>query len=455
MQRQEQYKNVLKFGFSVVIWGLMVSIWAHIWIDNYANIIMRPFGYKGNWLVIVVYGILLFIFTSFYGGYRIGYYRREDVIFSNILALIFTNTVTYLQTCLIGRALMNVGPFFGMTALQAILAWMWGMGANELYIRMFPPHKMLLVYGGNHLAKSLIQKMVGRSEKYTIQEVIDIDVGLAEICEKVMTYEAVVFCDLPAKLRNRLLKFCFENSIRSYTTPKISDILIRGAVDINLFDTPLLLNRNHGLSFEQRFLKRMVDLVVSSIGLVVASPFMLITAIAIKVYDRGPVLYKQKRLTLNGREFYVYKFRSMIVDAEKKNGAQLSTQNDNRITPIGKVIRMIRFDELPQIWNIFRGDMSIVGPRPERPEIAEQYLKQMPEFGYRLKVKAGLTGFAQVMGKYNTTPYDKLKLDLMYISRFSLLEDFKLILMTIKILFRRESTTGIAEGTKTAGEESL
>ena len=233
-------------------------------------------------------------------------------------------------------------------------------------------------------------------------------------------------------------------------TPKISDTIIRGADSIHLFDTPLLLCRNMGITAEQRLAKRMLDIVVSAAALLIASPFMALTALAIKLYDGGPVIYKQKRLTLDGKVFEIYKFRSMVVDAEKETGARLAQEHDSRITPVGRIIRKIRFDELPQLFNIFRGDMSVVGPRPERPEIAQEYRETMPEFDFRLKVKAGLTGYAQVMGKYNTTPYDKLKLDLMYIENYSILLDIKLILMTIKVLLMPSSTEGVGKDQTTA-----
>jgi exopolysaccharide biosynthesis polyprenyl glycosylphosphotransferase len=208
--------------------------------------------------------------------------------------------------------------------------------------------------------------------------------------------------------------------------------MLRGAEEINLFDTPLLLNRNYGLTFEQRLFKRILDIALSVVGFIVALPIMLIVALAIKLYDGGPVFYKQKRLTINGKEFYVYKFRSMIIDAEKDGVARLACDDDDRITPVGAFIRKVRLDELPQIINIIKGDMSVVGPRPERPELTEQYKKDMPEFEFRLKVKAGLTGYAQVVGVYDTTPYDKLKMDLMYIQNYSLLLDLRIILMTLK-----------------------
>lgn len=229
-------------------------------------------------------------------------------------------------------------------------------------------------------------------------------------------------------------------------TPKISDIIIQSSNKLHIFDTPLILCKNQGLTYEQKLFKRIFDISISLFALILLSPIMIFVAALIKFYDGGPIIFKQKRLTVDNRVFDVYKFRSMIVDAELDGKARLASQNDSRITPVGKVIRKLRLDELPQLFNILIGDMSIVGPRPERPEIAEQYIKIMPEFEYRTKVKAGLTGYAQVNGKYNTAPYDKLKLDLMYIGNYSILMDIKLILMTVKILFMPESTEGIIDG---------
>jgi len=435
MNKQEQYKNLLKFVSILLIWSIQVGIWAYFWMGEYAEEIMRPFGYKGNWLVLAVYGIISFFFTSIYGGYRVGYYRREDVILSGFISIVFTNVITYLQTCLVGRAIMEVSPFIWMTAADTIALLIWAVAACGVYGRVFPPHKMLLVYGGNTLATNLVQKMSGRTEKFHIQESVSIDSGQDTVKERIVNYPSVILCDVPAGSRNSLIKFCFEKDIRVYTTPKISDILIRSAENITLFDTPLLLNRNRGLSLEQRFFKRLVDIVFAVVMLVVTSPFMLVAAAAVKLEDGGPIIYRQTRLTQHGRVFSVYKFRSMIVDAEGKTGAQLSPEDDERITRVGGIMRKFRIDELPQLWNILTGAMSVVGPRPERPELVAEYTKDMPEFGYRLKVRAGLTGYAQVIGKYNTTAYDKLKMDLMYIAGYSLILDFKIMFMTFKILF--------------------
>ena len=295
------------------------------------------------------------------------------------------------------------------------------------------------------MVNSLEKKMNRRSDKYQIQNTVDVKVGLEKLKTMMGEYDAVLICDVKTEMRNKILKFCFENSIRTYITPKISDIIVRSADNIHLFDTPLLLCRNSGLSFEQRVMKRIMDLIISIIILAVTSPFLIITAIAIKAYDGGPVFFRQKRCTLNGKVFNILKFRSMIVDAEKPGMVIPATDRDPRITPVGRVIRATRIDELPQLINVLKGEMSIVGPRPERIEHVQKYSEKIPEFSYRLKVKGGLTGYAQVMGKYNTTAYDKLKLDLMYIENYSIALDIKLLLMTIKIVFSKESTEGFDE----------
>lgn len=227
--------------------------------------------------------------------------------------------------------------------------------------------------------------------------------------------------------------------------PKISDVIVKGSEELNLFDTPLFLSRNHGIPLMERAIKRLFDVVLSVLALVVLSPVFLITAIAIKVEDGGAVFYRQERCTFDGKRFWILKFRSMIEDAEKDGKPHPAGENDDRITRVGRIIRACRVDELPQLLNIIKGEMSIVGPRPERVEHVQTYTEEIPEFVFRLKVKAGLTGMAQVYGKYNTTALDKLKFDLLYITNFSILLDLQIIFETVKILFQKESTEGFSE----------
>lgn len=281
---------------------------------------------------------------------------------------------------------------------------------------------------------------------------MNIELGINEILKRLKKKkpEAVMLCGLHSSQRNTILKFCIEEDIMVYLRPNIGDYIVNSAKNIQAANLPVMLCYRSAPTIFYIATKRILDIILSLVGLIVTSPIMLITALSIYLYDRGPVLYKQVRLTKDKKPFYIYKFRSMKVNAEKDGIARLAGQNDDRITPVGKIIRACRIDELPQILCILKGDMSIVGPRPERPEIAKQYEEKMPEFALRLQVKAGLTGYAQVYGKYNTDPYDKLQMDLMYISQQGMVTDIKIILATIKVLFVPESTEGVAQGQVTA-----
>ena len=368
------------------------------------------------------------------------------MLYSQLISVFCADFISYFLISLIGRDFMRISPMIMLTLADFGIIALWTLLTGKIYFLIYPPRKLIILYG-SHEAASLVLKMSRRVDKYMICESVSINENPDKIRELIMKYEGVIICDIPAGQRNDYLKFCFENSIRSYIAPKISDIIIRGADNIRLFDTPLLLCRNYGLDFEQRLLKRIFDIVFSLIALIILSPIMLISAIAIKIYDRGPVFYKQKRLTINGKQFNIYKFRSMIVNAEKTGTPQLASYHDPRITPIGRFLRKVRLDELPQLLNILKGEMSVVGPRPERPELTELYKHEMPEFEFRLKVKAGLTGYAQVTGVYDTSPYDKLKMDLMYIENYSFRMDLQIILMTIKtMLFPPESNAESGDG---------
>lgn len=445
MEKREQYKRIIMFLASVLILALETGIFAYVWFHFYADegVIGKTFWNRGNLVVIAQYALMLYLFYRIYGGFKVGYLRIFEVLYSQILSVLCVNIITYLQLSLIGRwkFATNLVPMLYMTCIDLVIVAIWVVSMRWIYAHIYPPRKMLLIYGEKN-PKDLIKKISSRQDKYNICEIIHLSHGEEAIKNKIEEYSAVILGDIPAEPRNKFLKYCFERNKRCYSIPKISDILLMSSDSIHLFDTTLFLSRNRGLSIEQQFVKRLMDIICSLIGLILASPFMLVIAVLIKAYDGGPVFYKQQRLTKDGRIFEIIKFRSMKVDSEKA-GARLAMKKDSRVTPVGKVLRNIHFDELPQIFNILKGDMSLVGPRPERPEIAAQYKKDIPEFDYRLKVKAGLTGYAQVYGKYNTTPYDKLKLDLTYIQTYSIWQDIKLVLLTFKILFQKENTEGV------------
>lgn len=451
-KQRDQYKRIFKYMAAAVHLGLLMWVFGHLWYTCYADKIIQPFFRRGNWLVIGIYGVLLLFFTSFYGGYQIGYLKRGDVAYSSCLSILLVDGITYLQVSLIGRDWMDPRPILTAFGLDVVITILWVFLADLAYRKLYPPRELLMLYEDGETAREVARRLASRAEKFHIGQMIRVGTDLEPLYEYIQGYDSVVLCDIKSVRRSTLLKYCYDQGKRIYVTPKISDTILRGAEEVQLFDTPLLLCKNQGLSAEQRFLKRLMDLVGGGIITILASPFMLLTALAIKLYDGGPVIYKQERLTLDGKVFELYKFRSMVVDAEQAQGAMLSTKNDQRITPVGRFIRSVRLDELPQLLNILKGEMSLVGPRPERPEIAQQYEQEMPEFSYRLKVKAGLTGYAQVWGKYNTTPYNKLKMDLNYIQNYSLLLDVKLILMTVKVLFQRERTEGVEQPENTKKE---
>lgn len=443
MKDYEQYKRMIKFLSSFVIIFLQISIYSYVWIIHYNKIIQAPFFRRGNWLMIALYGVLLLFFLRMYGGFKISYLRKGNLIYSQILSVAIVNVITYIQIALLDKKFHNPSLIMTMTLADVVAIIIWAFIFQYIYNFMFPKKRMLLVYGERPMFH-LIDKINSRDDKYVLAGAISITHGIDNIMKLLNEYDALIIGDVPAHERNQLMKLCFGQGIRSYTVPKISDILLRTSGELNIFDSPLYLSRNDGLFIEQRFCKRCMDILFAGIGLLLSSPFFLIIAISIKATDGGPVFYKQERLTKDGKHFMIYKFRTMIQNAEKDGRPRLAGEKDDRILPVGRLLRATRLDELPQLINILRGEMSMVGPRPERPELAAVITSNIPEFAYRLKVKAGLTGYAQIYGKYNTTAYDKLKLDLTYIRNYSLLLDLKLMLMTPKIMLMKESTEGVS-----------
>ena len=449
---RERYKRLIMFFASLLVVGLQTANFAYIWFTEYnrRSVIQIFYWRRGNWVLIGLYALIIVLMSKLFGAFKVGYMRVQDVIIAQICSVICTNTFAYIQLALIGRwrFMDHVVPMVYLMLVNLAVVLLWAAAVRWMYVNIYPPRQMILVYDSRNPEK-LLKNISSRADKYVISEAVYLGSGMDYIKERILQSQGVMIGDMPSHERNLLVKYCFEKNIRCYCSPKISDIMIMSSEKMHMFDTPLLLFRNRGLTVEQQAFKRMFDILCSLLMLVILSPVMLVISLLVKGYDGGPVFYKQERLTQDGKIFLVYKFRSMRVDSEKA-GARLAMKNDDRITPVGRVLRNIHFDELPQLLNIIKGDMSLVGPRPERPEIAAEYEKEIPEFSYRLKVKAGLTGYAQVYGKYNTTPYDKLKLDLTYIENYSFFLDLQLIATTVKILFQKENTEGVEQWQVTA-----
>ncbi len=444
-------KRMIMFWAKLFIVLVQTGMYGWLWFHHYKDMMPVEYWNRGNWAVVALYGVFILVFSRAFGALKVGYLKTWDIMYSQVLTIFCVNGVTYLQLSLINgdwKFLENSEPMIRLGCYDFVLVLIWALFMRWIYAIIYPPHEMLLIYG-NISPNAIIRKLESRGDKYHVKEKVALSAGVETIYERILRYDAVLIGDIMVEDRNRFIKFCFEKNIRCYTIPKISDIMIRNSESIDLFDSPLLLFRNNGLTYRQMFVKRAMDIGISAFGILLASPVMLLIAACIKLYDKGPVFYKQTRQTKDGTEFKILKFRSMIVDSERQ-GARLAKANDDRITPGGEGIRRLHFDELPQLFNILAGDMAFVGPRPERKEITEEYTKKIPEFPFRLKVKAGLTGYAQVYGQYNTVPYDKLKLDLTYITNYSIWLDIKLIILTVKILFQKEKSEGVDDGQKTA-----
>ena len=414
-------------------------------MNRYYNTGFRTMLYlRGHILMALIYVVMLVFLGRVFGGLLVGVRKNGEVLFSHFFTTVFADFAFYVLLVLLSLMFPDPGALLLGFVIQTAAAFLLITVTGNWYRQAFRPFDVLMVYG-SEAVKDLAKKLKTRKDQFNIVDMVSASDEAEAIKAAIDRNSTVMLVDISAELRNKIFKYCYENSKRIYVTPKISDIILNGSSPVHLFDTPLLLTEGNPLEYEERVIKRAWDILFSLFLMIVLSPVMLITALIIKISDGGPVFYRQIRCTKNGREFGILKFRSMVVDAEKTGKAVLATENDPRITPVGRVIRKCRIDELPQLINVLKGDMSFVGPRPERPEFIQKYMEEMPEFSYRMKVRAGITGYAQLYGKYNTTPYDKLKLDLYYIEQFSLGLDIKLMILTIKILFTKESTEGTKE----------
>jgi len=457
MKRIESIKHIFILLINIMSLFIYTGLYAYSWFDYYYPVVNNfnrgiKLYLNGHIIIVLLYFALLSIFSHTYGSLKIGYLKPVDIFFSQVITLLAVNTVSYFQISLMNNWVVKIRPLALVLVMQLVIALIWAIMCDYIYKKLFPPQNILLVYGDRSI-EDITSKFSGRKDRFKITKFINVSEGIDAVEKEAMDFKgAILLWDIPLDIRNRLLKFFYFKSKRVYMMPKIPDVLIKGSDQLHIFDTPIYLTREHALAVEQRLIKRLMDIFLSLILIIVTSPIMLITAVIIRLYDRGPALFKQVRVTAGGKEFTIFKFRSMRTNAESDGIARLAGRRDERITPIGRFIRTVRIDELPQLFNILSGDMSFIGPRPERPEIIEKYLEELPEFSFRLKMKAGLAGYAQVYGKYNTTPYDKLKLDLTYIENYSLWLDIKIMLLTLKVLIKPESTEGILDNQITASK---
>lgn len=407
-------------------------------------------------LLLVIYTLALIWFHSTYGSMRVGQKKVIALCTSHLLSLIFSDMLLVMLCTLSVRQLPTIPIFILVFILQLIVSIVWCLLANKLYFRITPDKKAAIIHCREQDLQSILE-ICHPTNHFDVVCTVDVNASPAafdEVLSQIAKAEVVFLGNVPSDLQERIIRYCVDHQLPLIMRPTFHNMMLSSAQCRFISHTPALEIALHTPSVFHRFCKRTMDIVGSALLLLITSPILALVALLVRLQDGGPALYRQKRLTKGGKVFEILKFRSMRMDAEKDGVARLAAQNDARITRLGKFIRATRLDELPQLWNILRGDMSLVGPRPERPEIAEQYSREIPEFNTRLQVKAGLTGYAQVHGKYNSTPQDKLHMDLMYISSQTIALDIKLILQTIQTMLKRESTEGVAAGQSTALADS-
>lgn len=443
-------RHSLVLRIAKMIDAIMITVpFVLCWYLYYAERVDTPFYAKGNWLMVALYFLLYITFGRVYDAFRISMNRISEIIYSQALAFLVSDGIMYIVIWLLSKHLPNVLPGCAAIAGQLILGTIWALLAHRWYFTVFPPRRTAIIYDMRKGMTDLIESY-GLNTKFDVQMTEHVEKCVVDL-SILHGFQTVFLSGIHSHERNIIIKYCVANDIDVFVIPRVGDVLMSAADHMHMFHLPMLHLRRYNVNPEYLFMKRLLDIILSGIALVILSPVMLVVAIAIKKTDGGPVFYKQVRLTKDGKTFEILKFRSMRVDAERDGVARLSTgEKDDRVTPVGRVIRACRLDELPQLINILTGDMTIVGPRAERPEIAAKYEEHLPEFALRLQGKAGLTGYAQVYGKYNTTPYDKLQMDLMYLAHPSIIEDFKIMFATVKILFMPESTEGVEDGQTTA-----
>lgn len=446
-------KKYLYRGMCIaILLCIATAIFFDAWYEfaQYNNQTGHLLGIANLGMALGIYFLLYYFVGKWLHAFKIGVERKANILAGQVLALLSVAILEVFVSCAITGQFRFFPNFVAIYAvafiMQALINCLLVIPMVNLYRKWFPPLQLIEIYG--NIENRICEKMSEVPYKYSIAEHLSYEVGMEEIEKRIRPYDAVLLNDIPDMEKNQVVKLCYGIDKRIYFVPKISDIITRSAEELNLIDTPLFMNRNNRINPLMRYLKRFFDIILSLIALVVLSPLFAVVAIAIKLEDGGPVFYRQERVTLDCRRFMILKFRSMIVDAEKDGRPHPATDNDDRITRTGRIIRRFRLDELPQLINIIKGEMSIVGPRPERVEHVDKYMEEIPEFYYRYKVKGGLTGYAQVYGNYATTALDKLKLDLIYISNYSLLLDLQIIFETIKILIQKDSTKGFDEEDK-------
>ncbi len=413
---------------------------------------------KSNWqllnisrtsiVTVASYLVMSYMFSNIYGRYDVGKRKSKPIVHSLVLTTVFTDIITTFALSVMNTNEKNNKTFIFeqpkllvlIMLLQFIVIVIYAYGGNKLYFTLYDPEDSIIITSSQRSLNEVIKGIRKYKLQYNISKIADYrDKNLKSY---IVEHDTVFIYDVPIKERTEIVEFCYQNMKNVYFNPDMHDVIETNSRHVILDDVSMLGHFSKGLTLEQKIVKRCMDIVISLLALIITSPLLLIAAIAIKIEDKGKIIFKQNRATRDGKIFSVYKLRTMKEDVENYS----VIENDERVTKVGKFLRKYRIDEIPQFFNVLLGDMSVVGPRPEMLVNIFNYTSVLPEFEYRLRVKAGITGHAQIAGKYNTSPKDKLILDLMYIEEYSFWLDIKLIFQTIIVVLKKDSTEAFKNG---------
>ena len=438
-----KYRKTVVLLLKILLYLSIMGIWFGLLSIHNFQILVPSRTAAVTAITFVICGLFL---TQIYGSFDIGKRKSKPIVHSLTLAVVFTDIITFIMLIIMNMNEVNNNSLYQYwqedllltllsIVLQIIVIVIFTYGGHAIYFSFVEPERSLVITGDSSDIRALKRGINKYKKQYRIEKIINYQDE--NLWDTIKQMDTVFLHDIPMEKKTEIVAFCYEKMINVFYTPEIVDIVNLHSRLAVLDDVSMVAAEVKELSVEQRIVKRAMDIVVSFVGLVILSPVLIICAILIKADDGGSVFFCQNRVTMGGKIFTIYKFRTMIENADQ----HLVTDHDNRITKIGAVLRKYRLDELPQLFNILKGDMSLVGPRPEMTEYVYLYSETLPEFRYRHRVKAGLTGYAQITGKYNTSSKDKLVMDLMYIENFSLWNDIKLIFQTVLVLLRADDST--------------
>lgn len=425
---------LINFGFYIAFMLKFNFNPPEVNIVPYIEII--PFITIAALLYLDLYGLLAVFKKSLYE-------TLYSIFFAVVLLGITTMAITYFnQGFSFPRSILLMAP-----VIQISLLALWRIFIWETRRHFMETRKVVVIGANNEEIINVVEKIKASARNMLLDiqygcDTSDIDNVLRHID---LADEVFVCSGVSNQDRVKIIGYCVNEGKGIYIIPDLSEILLYKSHMLQFDDVPTFAVEKLKLGVGQRFLKRTFDIAVSLLGTIVLLPVMAVVAAAIKFTSKGPAIFWQERVTREGKTFKLYKFRTMVEDAEKKTGPVMSVEGDNRVTSLGNILRKLRLDEIPQLFNVLTGAMSIVGPRPERPHFVEQFKKEIPGYEYRTSVKAGITGLAQVLGKYTTLPEDKLRYDLLYIRNYSILFDIKIILQTLKVAFMGQNSEGFKE----------